>query len=195
MTALFLCGDVMTGRGIDQVLPHPGDPWLREPYVRDARAYVRLAERHNGLIHRPVPFSWPWGDALAAIDAVAPDARVINLETSITRHAGFAPHKRIHYRMSPDNLPVLGAGRPDVCVLANNHVLDFGRRGLCDTLRLLAKAGFQVAGAGRDLAEASRPAVVPLGSGRTTCSTPDMPDRLTRGWRRGRVRSGVRRWR
>ncbi|MGR9037177.1 MAG: twin-arginine translocation signal domain-containing protein, partial [Gammaproteobacteria bacterium] len=23
---LFLCGDVMTGRGIDQVLPHPGDP-------------------------------------------------------------------------------------------------------------------------------------------------------------------------
>jgi len=23
---LFLCGDVMTGRGIDQVLPHPGNP-------------------------------------------------------------------------------------------------------------------------------------------------------------------------
>ena len=30
---LFLCGDVMTGRGIDQVLPHPGDPRLHEPYV------------------------------------------------------------------------------------------------------------------------------------------------------------------
>ena len=25
---LFLCGDVMTGRGIDQVLPHPGRPRL-----------------------------------------------------------------------------------------------------------------------------------------------------------------------
>lgn len=23
---LFLCGDVMTGRGIDQILPHPGEP-------------------------------------------------------------------------------------------------------------------------------------------------------------------------
>ncbi len=23
---LFLCGDVMTGRGIDQVLPHPSQP-------------------------------------------------------------------------------------------------------------------------------------------------------------------------
>ena len=28
---LFLCGDVMTGRGIDQVLPHPNDPTLHEP--------------------------------------------------------------------------------------------------------------------------------------------------------------------
>src|ERR1700682_4474625 len=27
---LFLCGDVMTGRGIDQVLPHPSDPRLHE---------------------------------------------------------------------------------------------------------------------------------------------------------------------
>ena len=30
---LFLCGDVMTGRGIDQVLPHPADPTLHEPYI------------------------------------------------------------------------------------------------------------------------------------------------------------------
>ena len=31
---LFLCGDVMTGRGIDQILPHPSNPKLYEPYVR-----------------------------------------------------------------------------------------------------------------------------------------------------------------
>jgi len=35
---LFLCGDVMTGRGIDQVLPHPTDPTLHEPYIGDARS-------------------------------------------------------------------------------------------------------------------------------------------------------------
>jgi poly-gamma-glutamate capsule biosynthesis protein CapA/YwtB (metallophosphatase superfamily) len=35
---LFLCGDVMTGRGIDQVLPHPNDPRLHEPYIGDARS-------------------------------------------------------------------------------------------------------------------------------------------------------------
>ena len=26
---LFLCGDVMLGRGVDQILLHPGDPTLR----------------------------------------------------------------------------------------------------------------------------------------------------------------------
>ena len=45
---LFLCGDVMTGRGIDQVLPHPNDPRLHEPYIGEARSYVELAERGNG---------------------------------------------------------------------------------------------------------------------------------------------------
>lgn len=34
---LLLAGDVMTGRGIDQVLRHPGDPTLHEDHVRDAR--------------------------------------------------------------------------------------------------------------------------------------------------------------
>ena len=40
---LFLCGDVMTARGIDQVLPHPSDPVLHEGYVDSALGYVRLA--------------------------------------------------------------------------------------------------------------------------------------------------------
>src|ERR671935_5953 len=60
---LFLCGDVMTGRGIDQVLPHPGNPVLYESHVRDAREYVRLAELINGPIARPVDFESIWGDA------------------------------------------------------------------------------------------------------------------------------------
>ena len=45
---LFLCGDVMTGRGIDQMLRHPCIPILYEPYVRDARRYVELAEQASG---------------------------------------------------------------------------------------------------------------------------------------------------
>ena len=54
LLTLFLCGDVMTGRGIDQVLPHPGDARIYESYIRDARGYVQLAERANGPIGGPV---------------------------------------------------------------------------------------------------------------------------------------------
>jgi poly-gamma-glutamate capsule biosynthesis protein CapA/YwtB (metallophosphatase superfamily) len=159
---LFACGDVMPGRGVDQVLPYPGDPELREMYAGDAMAYVRLAERANGPIPRPVSFSWPWGDALPVLDAEKPEVRLINLETSVTRSADFAPGKEVHYRMSPENLPCLTAARPDACALANNHVLDFGRAGLAETLGALARAGLRAAGAGQDVAEASRPVAVPV---------------------------------
>jgi poly-gamma-glutamate capsule biosynthesis protein CapA/YwtB (metallophosphatase superfamily) len=160
LITLFLCGDVMLGRGVDQILPHPGDPTLQESSIRDARAYVELAEAVNGPIPRPVDFSWPWGDALPMLDDVAPDARVVNLETSITRSDEFALEKGVHYRMNPANLGCLAAALPDACVLANNHVLDFGHRGLEETLDALAGARLPTVGAGRDTAQARRPAVV-----------------------------------
>jgi poly-gamma-glutamate capsule biosynthesis protein CapA/YwtB (metallophosphatase superfamily) len=176
LVTLFLCGDVMPGRGVDQILPHPGDPELREPCADDARAYVRLAERVNGPIPRPAGFSWPWGDALPVLEQMAPDARVINLETSVTRSADFARDKAVHYRMSPDNLPCVSVIRPDACALANNHVLDFGPAGLAETLGALAGAGLPAAGAGRDAGQAQQPAAVPLPGGRRvvifSCGTP-----------------------
>ncbi|NSC23570.1 CapA family protein [Streptomyces albus subsp. chlorinus] len=67
--------------------------------------------------------------------------------------------------MSPANLPALGVARPDVTVLANNHVGDFGTGGLLETLDALADAGLRTAGAGRDAAGARAPASVPLPGG------------------------------
>ncbi|BCL18766.1 CapA family protein [Streptomyces tuirus] len=166
VVTLFLCGDVMLGRGVDQILAHPGDPALREAYVRDARSYVRLAESAHGPVPVPVDPSWPWGAALRVLDEAAPDARILNLETSVTGGGTFAPDKEIHYRMHPANLPALAVARPDVTVLANNHVLDFGSPGLLDTLDALARAGLRTAGAGRDADEAYAPAAVPLPGGR-----------------------------
>ena len=61
---IFLCGDVMTGRGIDQMLPHPCDPQLHEDYATSALHYVRLAERAAGPIPRNVAPSYVWGAAL-----------------------------------------------------------------------------------------------------------------------------------
>jgi poly-gamma-glutamate capsule biosynthesis protein CapA/YwtB (metallophosphatase superfamily) len=190
---LFACGDVMTGRGVDQILPHPGDPELRERYVDDARAYVRLAERASGPIPRPVSFAWPWGDALRVLDAMAPDVRLINLESAVTGQADFAPGKGVHYRMSPRNLPCVAAARPDVCALANNHVMDFGRAGLEETLAALAHAGLTVAGAGEDAAAAWQPAAAPLpGGGRMlvfACGTASSG--IPPGWAAATARPGV----
>jgi poly-gamma-glutamate synthesis protein (capsule biosynthesis protein) len=157
---LFLCGDVMTGRGIDQILAHPGAPEIHEPCVRDARDYVAMAEQTSGPIPRPVGHRYIWGEALDELERVNPAARIINLESSITSDIEHRERKEIHYRMHPLNVPCLTAARIDVCSLANNHVLDYGRAGLQDTLAALAAAGLKTAGAGPDIALAQRPAIV-----------------------------------
>ncbi|MFJ7074069.1 CapA family protein [Streptomyces sp. NPDC098781] len=162
---LFVCGDVMLGRGVDQILARPGDPVLREGYVTDARSYVSMAESVNGPIPAPVDPSWPWGEALRLLEASDPDVRIVNLETSVTRSAAFEPGKAVHYRMHPANLPALTVARPDVCVLANNHVRDFGPAGLRETLDVLHGAGLRTAGAGRGAEEAYAPVALPLPHG------------------------------
>lgn len=164
--SLFLCGDVMTGRGIDQLLPQPSRPHLYEPYVTDARDYVRLAERDSGPIARPVGFDYVWGEAHAEIDRRAPQLRLANLETAITTAEDAWPGKGIHYRMHPANIGVLTAARIDGCVLANNHVLDWGRAGLAETLCVLRAAGIRTAGAGADEDEAAAPAIFDTPAGR-----------------------------
>ncbi|MRG97548.1 CapA family protein [Polyangium spumosum] len=155
---VFLCGDVMTGRGIDQILPFPSDRRLHEPYVEDALDYVALAERRSGPLPRPFAFSYVWGDALGEWAARAPDVRLVNLETSVTTSDEAWP-KGINYRMHPKNVPCLLAAQIDGCCLANNHVLDWGRAGLLETLDTLRGAGVATAGAGRDLDEAEAPAI------------------------------------
>jgi len=166
LITLALGGDVMTGRGIDQILPHPCHPTLYESYVTTALAYVELAEAAHGPMSRPVDFTYPWGDALEALKRAAVDARIVNLETSVTRSEEPWP-KGINYRMSPENLPCLTAAKIGGCALANNHVLDWGNAGLLDTIGALARAGIASAGAGRDRAQAEAPAVIDIaGKGR-----------------------------
>jgi poly-gamma-glutamate capsule biosynthesis protein CapA/YwtB (metallophosphatase superfamily) len=160
---LALCGDVMTGRAIDQILPHSSDPVLYEPHVRDAREYVKLAERANGPIPRPVDYDYIWGAMLPELARSRPDVRIVNLETSITSSGHHWPNKAIHYRMHPLNIGCIKAPRIDCCSLANNHVLDWGYNGLIETLRSLDTAGVAHAGAGLNAAEAASPGVLNIG--------------------------------
>jgi len=167
LITLALCGDVMTGRGIDQVLAHPSDPTLYESFVRNAIRYVELAEGKNGPIPRPVEPAYIWGDALAEFDRLAPDVRIVNLETAVTRSDDHWEGKGINYRMHPKNISCITAAGIDCCALANNHTLDWGYPGLTETIETLAKARVKTAGAGHNREEAEQPAILELpGKGR-----------------------------
>jgi Putative enzyme of poly-gamma-glutamate biosynthesis (capsule formation) len=157
---LFLCGDVMTGRGIDQALPHPVNPLLYEPYVHDAREYIALAEKAHGPITRPLSLDYIWGDALHELERAEVDLRIVNLETAVTSAETPWPDKGIHYRMHLRNIGCLTAAQISACALANNHLLDWGYDGLSETLKTLSVAGIAHAGAGNDAEEAMQPAAL-----------------------------------
>src|SRR5438132_9209887 len=183
----------MTGRGIDQVLPHPLNPTLYEPHLRDARAYVELAENANGPIPRPVDFDYIWGEALLKLRRAEVDLSIINLETAITTVKTHWLGKEIHYRMHPRNIDCLSVAGVNGCELANNHILDWEHEGLSETLRTLDAAGVKHAGAGNDAEDAAAPAalnvpgkcrVLLFSFGSTTSGIP-------RQWRAANARPGV----
>ncbi|NOJ46318.1 CapA family protein [Bradyrhizobium archetypum] len=167
LARLFLCGDVMCGRGIDQVLAQPCSPEICEHYLRSAEEYVLLAEQANGPVPRRNGPAYIWGAALGQLERMRPDARIINLETAVTR-SNERVNKGINYRMSPENAECLVAAGIDCCVLANNHVLDWGRAGLLETLTTLQKLNVKATGAGRNDREARAPAVLNLGEARVS---------------------------
>jgi poly-gamma-glutamate synthesis protein (capsule biosynthesis protein) len=121
---------------------------------------VELAESAHGPIPRAVPFDYVWGEALAELERFRPDARIANLETSITVSDTPWPGKGIHYRMHPANVGCLAAAGFDCCVLANNHVLDWGATGLLETIAALKSAKIATAGAGENASAAAAPAGV-----------------------------------
>ena len=165
MLRFFLCGDVMCGRGIDQVLAHPCSPELYESYVRSAEDYVALAEQVNGKIPRRNGPDYIWGAALDRFARMQPDVRIINLETAVTRSNDHAD-KGINYRISPENADCLAVAKIDCCCLANNHVLDWGQAGLLDTLATLEQLNIKTAGAGRTARQAGAPAELRLSGAR-----------------------------
>jgi poly-gamma-glutamate capsule biosynthesis protein CapA/YwtB (metallophosphatase superfamily) len=191
---LCLAGDVMLGRGIDQVQEWPSEPALHEPAVGDARTYVALAEAVNGPIPHAVAPNYVWGDALEVMAAAGTDRRLINLETAITRSDDWQP-KGINYRMHPRNVAILEAARIDLALLANNHVLDWGAEGLRETLLILQATGIGAAGAGLDAEAAQAPAILCVpGKGRVVAWAMGAGSSgIPAGWNAGADRPGVNR--
>jgi poly-gamma-glutamate capsule biosynthesis protein CapA/YwtB (metallophosphatase superfamily) len=158
-------GDVMTGRGIDQILATPLPATLFEPEVQNARRYVRRAERINGPIPLRNPPEYVWGDGLEELTRLEPDLRIVNLGTAITSTSTPWAGKGEHYRMSPRHIGCLKVAAIDACSLANGHVLDWDYPGLRETLAVLREAGIAGAGAGLEAAQAQEPVGLALPGG------------------------------
>lgn len=160
--------------------------------MTSARQYVDIAEQANGLIPKPVSYDYVWGDALVELERLRPDFRIINLETAVTVSEAWHP-KGINYRMHPENIPCLTAAGIDCCVLANNHVLDWGEAGLIETLETLEAVDIRMAGAGRNQAQAEAPAIMEVpGKGRVLIfSFGDVSSGVPPSWTASETRPGI----
>jgi poly-gamma-glutamate capsule biosynthesis protein CapA/YwtB (metallophosphatase superfamily) len=128
-----LAGDTMLGRGVARTLATTPPPALVAPEVRDAL-----------------------GEA---------DLVVLNLECCISEQGRRwdAPGKPFFFRAPPQAVELLVLLGVDCVTLANNHALDYGVDALADTLDHLTKAGIAAVGAGTDLEQARRPAILAAG--------------------------------
>lgn len=92
------------------------------------------------------------------------DIVVCNLEAPLCDRGTPIPGKievgGLHLKSAPNNVQALGSAGFNAAALANNHVMDYGPEGLIQTMDLLAKANIACAGAGRDVEEAHRPAII-----------------------------------
>ncbi len=192
ITRIAVAGDVMIGRGIDQIMHHPGDPVLHEGWARSALRYVELAEARSGPLPRGVDPAYVWGDSLSRLADAEVDARIINLETALTARGDPWPGKGIHYRAHPENADTLVAAEIDAVTIANNHVLDWSEPGLEDTIQTLADLGVGHTGAGRGLEEAWQPESVPTEPGRVVVLGLGTPTSgIDPGWVAGPGKPGV----
>jgi poly-gamma-glutamate capsule biosynthesis protein CapA/YwtB (metallophosphatase superfamily) len=90
------------------------------------------------------------------------DRVVLNLECCISERGRpwEAPGKPFFFRAPPQAVELLALLGTDCVTLANNHALDYGVDALADTLDHLGAAGIAAVGAGANLDQARRPAVL-----------------------------------
>ena len=112
---------------------------------------VNFAGRTARLLSDPATAFGPITAVLRSADFAA-----VNLETSITSRGTPQP-KTYHFRAPPAAFAALRDAGIDLVTMANNHVLDYGRTGLADTLAAARAARFPYVGIGASAAAAWAP--------------------------------------
>lgn len=92
------------------------------------------------------------------------DLVIVNLECAITDSPWIwsGAEKAFYFGASPNAALILSRNRIKLVSLANNHILDFDRRGLSDTLHYLKMQNIRYAGAGQNWVEAQTPVYIQI---------------------------------
>ena len=106
---------------------------------------------------RKFGYDYPWGDMLEVLQNT--DINVINLETTLTASRKKV-NKVFNFKANPDKVRALKIANIHVANLANNHILDFSKEGLVDTINNLDKEGIKYMGAGFDAERAMEPLII-----------------------------------
>jgi hypothetical protein len=120
-------------------------------------AVVLLGCGDVGPIHEPMgPYSELVRDMLAGADIRFAQVERVYSERGAL-HPGSGGH---HNRLPPAMASVFTDCGFNVASVASNHAMDWGPEALLDTIELLRGMGIETAGAGRNLAEARKPAII-----------------------------------
>lgn len=103
-----------------------------------------------------------WGDTLSVLQSA--DAVIDNLEVVIAEDGTpWKPQKVFYFKADPKAIDVLRAGKITYVTNANNHAMDYDREALTEMLDRLNAAGISHSGAGRNLEDAMKPAIISVG--------------------------------
>jgi poly-gamma-glutamate capsule biosynthesis protein CapA/YwtB (metallophosphatase superfamily) len=158
--------------------PHPGVVTLA--FAGD----VNFAGRTARLLRDPATAFGPIASLLEAADFTA-----LNLETSVTSRGNPQP-KTYHFRTKPLAFTALRDAGVDLVTMANNHVLDYGRTGLADTLAAAMQARFPYVGIGANAGTAWAPYVTTIRGTKIAIIGVSQVAELAPSWVATRARSG-----
>ena len=91
------------------------------------------------------------------------DYTCVNNEFTYSTRGTALEGKAWTFRAHPDRVNYLKEMGVDLALLANNHVYDYGKDAMLDTMDTLTNAGIKYFGAGANLEEAMKPVYVELG--------------------------------
>lgn len=87
------------------------------------------------------------------------DLKLFNLEAPVTRSSEKLLKSGPNICINPDCLKGIEQLKPTILSLANNHIMDYGKEGLLDTLTYLKKLGIETVGADTNRLMASQPRI------------------------------------